>query len=62
MRWTTPERVESNVATNYLQRDVFMSAKRYDLEQKEQIARMSIEGGKSGIQLAEELGINKNSI
>lgn len=38
-----------------------MSAKRYDLEQQEQIARMSIGGGKSGNQIAEELGINKNS-
>jgi len=39
-----------------------MSAKRYDLEQQEQIARMSLEGGKSGNQIAEELGINKNSV
>lgn len=39
-----------------------MSTKRYDLEQQEQIARMSIEGGKSGNQIAAELGINKNSV
>ncbi len=39
-----------------------MSAKRYDLEQQEQIARMSTEGGKSGNPIAAELGINKNSV
>jgi DNA-binding CsgD family transcriptional regulator len=39
-----------------------MSAKRYDLEQQEQIARMVVEGGKSGNQISEELGINRNSV
>lgn len=39
-----------------------MSTKRYDFEQQEQIAKMSIEGGKSGNQIATELGINKSSV
>lgn len=39
-----------------------MSAKRYDLEQQEQIARMAIEGGKSGNEIADEHEINKDSV